>query len=345
MMQLTIWAMERKSFADMDCSVAQCLEVVGEWWSMLIVRDAFLGVTRFEDFQRRLGISRNILQQRLGQLVDAGVLQRVPYSEHPPRDDYRLTDKGRDLWPVLTAMRQWGDAYAARTGHPSRSSTTPAVDGRRPGPGVRCVRGAGRSPRRARRPRPRPRRRADPGASGGHRPVLNRAGLLPVRVGPKTDRPEREAMDVRPPTGDLVGQSVGDGLVGGQVDPGGRIGGHLGRRSGRWPGPGRRRTPPIRHGGRPPAARAARRCPGSRRRARPGGSTCGRPRSVGRRRPARRGPVRGPVRVPSHAPARRGGRSRRRGRARPTSGPRQLVTRSSTGSSPRASRVISWAAT
>jgi len=110
--------MERKSFADMDCSVAQCLEVVGEWWSMLIVRDAFLGVTRFEDFQRRLGISRNILQQRLIKLVDSGVLTRVPYSAHPPRVDYRLTDKGRDLWPVLTAMRQWGDAYAAPGGRP-----------------------------------------------------------------------------------------------------------------------------------------------------------------------------------------------------------------------------------
>src|ERR1700690_901646 len=110
--------MARKSFADMDCSVAQCLEVVGEWWTMLIIRDAFLGVTRFEDFQKRLGISRNILQQRLARLVDAGVLKRVPHPEPPPRDDYRLTDKGRDLWPVLTAMRQWGDAYAAPDGPP-----------------------------------------------------------------------------------------------------------------------------------------------------------------------------------------------------------------------------------
>jgi DNA-binding HxlR family transcriptional regulator len=109
---------ERKSFADMDCSVAQCLEVIGEWWSMLIVRDAFLGVTRFDEFQDRLGISRNILQQRLGRLVDAGVLVRVPYSEHPPRHDYRLTDKGRDLWEVLTAMRQWGDRHAAPSGPP-----------------------------------------------------------------------------------------------------------------------------------------------------------------------------------------------------------------------------------
>jgi DNA-binding HxlR family transcriptional regulator len=110
--------MERKSFATMDCSVAQCLEVVGEWWSMLIVRDAFLGISRFDDFQRRLGISRNILQQRLGRLVETGVLERVPYSERPPRHDYRLTNKGRDLWPVLTAMRQWGDRYAAPSGPP-----------------------------------------------------------------------------------------------------------------------------------------------------------------------------------------------------------------------------------
>jgi DNA-binding HxlR family transcriptional regulator len=124
---------ERKSFADMDCSVAQCLEVVGEWWSMLVVRDAFLGVTRFDDFQRRLGISRNILQQRLSHLVEAGVLVRVPYSEHPPRDEYRLTAKGRDLWPVLTAMRQWGDHHAAPSGppiqviHKSCGSSTEAV--------------------------------------------------------------------------------------------------------------------------------------------------------------------------------------------------------------------------
>lgn len=125
--------MERKSFAGLDCSVAQCLEVVGEWWSMLILRNSFLGVTRFDEFQRRLGISRNILQERLSRLVEAGVLVRVRYSEHPPRDDYRLTDKGRDLWPVLTAMRQWGDRHAAPNGPPLEvvhtrcGATTPAV--------------------------------------------------------------------------------------------------------------------------------------------------------------------------------------------------------------------------
>jgi len=110
--------MERKSFADMHCSVAQCLEVVGEWWSMLILRDVFLGVTRFDDLQKRLGIARNILNQRLNHLVEAGVLKKVIYSDHPPRYDYRLTAKGRDLWPVLTAMRQWGDRHAAPDGPP-----------------------------------------------------------------------------------------------------------------------------------------------------------------------------------------------------------------------------------
>jgi DNA-binding HxlR family transcriptional regulator len=104
---------QRTSFEDRTCSVAQCLDVVGEWWSLLIVRDAFLGVTRFDDFQARLGISRNILTQRLSRLVDTGILKRVPYSEHPPRSEYRLTAKGRDLWHVVTAMRQWGDRWAA----------------------------------------------------------------------------------------------------------------------------------------------------------------------------------------------------------------------------------------
>jgi DNA-binding HxlR family transcriptional regulator len=110
--------MQRTSFRDMNCSVAQCLEVVGEWWTMLIIRDAFLGVTRFDDFHERLGVSRNVLNQRLGHLVEAGVLERVAYCEHPPRYDYRLTAKGKDLWPVLTAMRQWGDRWEAPDGPP-----------------------------------------------------------------------------------------------------------------------------------------------------------------------------------------------------------------------------------
>lgn len=110
--------MQRKSFADMHCSVAQCLEVVGDWWTMLIVRDAFLGVRRFDQLQQRLGISRNILNQRLGWLVEQGVLRKEQYSDHPPRFEYRLTDKGRDLWPVLNALREWGDKHAAPDGPP-----------------------------------------------------------------------------------------------------------------------------------------------------------------------------------------------------------------------------------
>jgi len=102
----------------MNCSVAQTLEVVGEWWTMLIIRDCFLGVTRFDDFHQRLGISRNILADRLEHLVERGVVVRVPYQEHPVRFDYRLTDKGRDLWLVLTAMRQWGDRWEAAEGPP-----------------------------------------------------------------------------------------------------------------------------------------------------------------------------------------------------------------------------------
>src|SRR5579875_583914 len=112
--------MERKSFADMHCSVAQALETVGEWWTLLILRDVFLGVTRFDEIQHRLGISRNVLNQRLQGLVESGVLERVPYSDRPVRYEYRLTDKGRDLFPVLTALRQWGDKYAAPAGPPLR---------------------------------------------------------------------------------------------------------------------------------------------------------------------------------------------------------------------------------
>lgn len=112
--------MRRTSFDDLNCSIGQCLEVVGEWWSLLIVRDAFLGVCRFDDFQARLGIPRYTLNRRLSHLVDNGVLERVPYQDNPPRSEYRLTDKGRDLWNVMTAMRQWGDRWAAPGGPPVR---------------------------------------------------------------------------------------------------------------------------------------------------------------------------------------------------------------------------------
>jgi DNA-binding HxlR family transcriptional regulator len=102
----------------MTCSIAQCLEVIGEWWTVLILRDAFLGVSRFDALQERLGIARNVLTQRLTHLTEHGILERVPYQDKPVRYDYRLTDKGRDLWPVLTMMRQWGDRWSAPDGPP-----------------------------------------------------------------------------------------------------------------------------------------------------------------------------------------------------------------------------------
>jgi DNA-binding HxlR family transcriptional regulator len=102
---------KKVSFADVHCSVAQSLEVIGEWWTLLILRDAFLGITRFDDFAGRLGIARNVLAARLDTLVDNDVLIRVPYDEARGRYDYRLTDKGRALLPVITAIRQWGDEW------------------------------------------------------------------------------------------------------------------------------------------------------------------------------------------------------------------------------------------
>jgi len=103
----------RTSLAEMDCSVARTLDVVGEWWTLLIIRDAFLGARHFEEFQRRTGIARNILAERLERLVENGVFERRPYQERPLRHEYRLTEKGRELFGVLTALRQWGDRWAA----------------------------------------------------------------------------------------------------------------------------------------------------------------------------------------------------------------------------------------
>lgn len=117
-MQLSYGGGVRKaSFAEMNCSVAQALEVIGEWWTLLILRDCFLGVRRFDDFVDRLGISRNVLTNRLDTLVDAGLLDRRAYDEARGRYDYLLTDKGRALWPVLTALRQWGDEWILGAGH------------------------------------------------------------------------------------------------------------------------------------------------------------------------------------------------------------------------------------
>jgi DNA-binding HxlR family transcriptional regulator len=94
------------------CSVAATLEVVGERWSLLIVRSVMLGVRRFDALQQDLGVARNILQARLERLVEHGVLERRLYQEHPARHEYVLTEKGLDLWPTIVALLQWGDRYA-----------------------------------------------------------------------------------------------------------------------------------------------------------------------------------------------------------------------------------------
>ncbi|TDG13626.1 transcriptional regulator [Seongchinamella unica] len=93
------------------CSVARSLSVVGERWTMLIIRDAFLGTRRFDQFQSNLGITRHRLSERLCKLVDAGVLVKVPYNDRPVRYEYRLTRKGLGLYPVLMSLARWGDEW------------------------------------------------------------------------------------------------------------------------------------------------------------------------------------------------------------------------------------------
>jgi DNA-binding HxlR family transcriptional regulator len=93
------------------CSVAQTLEIIGERWTWLIIRDAFLGLTKFVEFEQSLGIARNVLTDRLNRLVDEGIFERVLYQERPARYEYRLTPKGSDLFTALNALRQWGDQH------------------------------------------------------------------------------------------------------------------------------------------------------------------------------------------------------------------------------------------
>ena len=106
--------MKRTSFADMNCSLARALEDVGEWWSLMIVREAMYGTRRFDGFCERLGIARNVLTTRLNRLVEVGVLTREPAADDPRFFEYLLTAKGRDLLPVLAALLHWGDRWMGR---------------------------------------------------------------------------------------------------------------------------------------------------------------------------------------------------------------------------------------
>lgn len=108
--------MQRKSFRAMQCPIARSLERVGEWWSILLLRDAFQGVKRFDDFQRSLDIAPNMLARRLASLVESGLLEKRAYQERPRRYEYVLTERGRDFRPVLLALLAWGNKHFAPEG-------------------------------------------------------------------------------------------------------------------------------------------------------------------------------------------------------------------------------------
>jgi DNA-binding HxlR family transcriptional regulator len=103
--------MRRTRFDDWPCPIARTTDLVGDWWTPLVMREVFLGRRRFEDFQRSLKVPRAVLAQRLDRLVEEGLLKKVPYQEHPPRYEYRLTDKGKAFWDVLAAMWRWGSDW------------------------------------------------------------------------------------------------------------------------------------------------------------------------------------------------------------------------------------------
>jgi DNA-binding HxlR family transcriptional regulator len=103
---------KRTSFEQAECPIARSLDAIGDWWSLLIIRDAFLGKRRFGEFQKSLGVAKNILTARLRALVDDGILTTVPASDGSAYQDYVLTAKGRGVFPVLVALRQWSEAFS-----------------------------------------------------------------------------------------------------------------------------------------------------------------------------------------------------------------------------------------
>jgi DNA-binding HxlR family transcriptional regulator len=103
---------------DQVCSIARTLEVLGERWTLLVIRDVFNGRRRFDQIQENLGVARNVLSTRLARLVDEGILEKRPYQERPPRYEYFLTEKGLDLWPVMISMLHWGDRHLAEDNGP-----------------------------------------------------------------------------------------------------------------------------------------------------------------------------------------------------------------------------------
>jgi DNA-binding HxlR family transcriptional regulator len=109
---------KRSSVSHLQCSIAQTLEIVGEWWTLLILRNISMGQRRFEAIQADLGIARNVLSDRLGTLVEHGIVEKHKYQDNPERFEYRATAKGKDLMGVLYALMAWGDKWAAPDGKP-----------------------------------------------------------------------------------------------------------------------------------------------------------------------------------------------------------------------------------
>jgi DNA-binding HxlR family transcriptional regulator len=103
--------MRRTRFDDAPCPIARTADLIGDWWTPMVMREAFLGRRRFDEFQHALSLSRGVLAQRLARLVDVGLLERRPYQARPPRHEYVLTDKGRAFYPVLAAMWRWGSDW------------------------------------------------------------------------------------------------------------------------------------------------------------------------------------------------------------------------------------------
>lgn len=110
--------MYKKRFTEMNCSIAKALDEVGEWWSLLIVRECTQGSTQFGEFQSELGIARNVLADRLERLTELGIIERFPLETRANTDGYRLTEKGEQLYPVIVALMQWGDRWLAVDGKP-----------------------------------------------------------------------------------------------------------------------------------------------------------------------------------------------------------------------------------
>ena len=121
---------KRTSFEKAECPVARSLDAIGDWWSLLIIRDALLGIRRFGEFQKSLGLAKNILTVRLRALVDHGILKTAPASDGSAYQEYVLTPKGRGVFPVLVALRQWSEEFAVSPGEcadpPGRSRQRPA---------------------------------------------------------------------------------------------------------------------------------------------------------------------------------------------------------------------------